>query len=723
MSARTGLFSVGMPATRWFFGAVIVLCGVLVYSRTFGVPFLGDDGLAIVENLSLRDLSALDRVLSPPVGGGITVGGRPVLNLTLAINYAISGTAVWSYHLVNLLIHIGSALLLFGIMRRTLLKSRVSSGGLGENAAGGLALGIALVWLLHPLQTESVTYIVQRAESLMGFFFLLTLYAFIRSVDASASRIWAALSVGACFCGMGTKEVMVSAPLLVLLYDRTFVAGSFAEAWRTRRRFYPVLAATWLLLGFLVIDARGRGGSAGFGTAMSSWHYALTQCEAILLYLRLSVFPHPLVFDYGTSAVDHLGAVLPEFALLISLVAATGFALRRPSGPGLLGAAFFMVLAPSSSIVPVATQTMAEHRMYLPLAVLGIGGVLGLKALLGRRAGLALVVVVVALGAMTLARNELYRDKHALFQATVRDRPQNARAHFMLGSVLLESGRPAEAVACYRTAIKLWPDYVEAYHDLGSALVQTGQPGEALPYYERALRDHAIAKTHYAYASALAQLGRFDEAVGNYTQALRLQPDFAEALNNRGNLLLQAGRAPQAVADYEAALKLVPNYVEAHLNLAMALLGMGRRPEALAACQSAVRIRPDFATARWKLADVLVENGNLPAAVVEYREALRLDPGLVPAWYNLGRVLSQAGRPAEAVPVLEQAVKLDPRWALARHTLAVALANTGRLGEAIVQDEAALQLEPGLTEAAAHLTQVRERLRATGGNRPISSPR
>ena len=231
---------------------VIVLATLAVYANSWAVPFTFDDQAAIVHNASIRHLGDLGAVLSPP-GSGLTVDGRPVLNLSLAVNYAISGTQSWSYHALNIVIHAFAALTLFGIVRRTLLRAR-EPGAAGASGtrfdameANALAFAVALLWAVHPLQTESVTYVIQRAESLMGLFYLLTLYGFVRGVDAATtgtSSGWFGLSCLACLFGMGTKEVMVSAPLIVLLFDRTFVSAGLRAALSRRWRYYVTLALT-----------------------------------------------------------------------------------------------------------------------------------------------------------------------------------------------------------------------------------------------------------------------------------------------------------------------------------------------------------------------------------------------------------------------------------------------------------------------------------------------
>jgi len=210
--------------------AIVIAAGVAAYGQTFTGSFLFDDEPTILCNPTIRHWAT---ALAPPVNA--TSAGRPVVNLSLAINYALSGNEPWSYHVFNLIIHVLAGLTLFGILRQLLSPSKIANGL-------SIAFFSALLWVLHPIQTESVTYIVQRAESLMGLFYLQTLYWHVRSQEATRSRqssktrapFFATISVVCCALGMATKEVMVSAPLMVLLTNRFCFAGSFIEAWRRR---------------------------------------------------------------------------------------------------------------------------------------------------------------------------------------------------------------------------------------------------------------------------------------------------------------------------------------------------------------------------------------------------------------------------------------------------------------------------------------------------------
>ena len=578
-------------------GAALAALAIAAYGGTFSVPLLHDDGFAIASNASIRHLGT---ALVPPVG--TTVGGRPVLNLSLAANYAVSGTAVGSYHAVNLAIHILAGLTLFGIVRRTLAPRTGAS-------AFAVAFSASLLWTLHPLQTESVTYIVQRAESLMGLFYLLTLYCFIRGAGAGGpGRFWwLAASVFACLLGMGTKEVMVSAPLVVLLYDRTFLAGGFREAFRRRWRLYAGLAATWLILALVVLSGKGRGGNAGFGSGVAWWRYALTQSEAIAHYLRLCFWPHPLIFDYGSALVRPSLGVLPYALLIMAMVAAVAWALVRRPAIGFLGASFFAVLAASSSVVPVATETMAEHRMYLPLAAVAVLVVLGIHRWLGRGTLPLCLALAAGLSWATWQRNGTYRSSEEIWSDTVAKRPENERAQYNLGCILqAKPGRLGDAVAHYEEALRLKPGYAEAHNNLGNALDSLGRTTEAIAHFEEALRlKPNYVEAHNDLGIALGSVGRTPEAIEQYEEALRLKPDFFQASFNLGNALDSLDRTPEAIEQYEQALRIKPDDATIHFYLAGALLRTpGRIHDAAAHLREVVRLQPDNQQARQILARI-----------------------------------------------------------------------------------------------------------------------
>ena len=549
---------------------------------------------------------------------------------------------------------------------------------------------------------------MQRAESLSSLLYLLTLYGFIRAT-ASNSKPWSVASVAACLLAATTKEIAATAPLLVLLYDRMWVSGTFRAALRARAWYYAALALVWPLLAWLVAGTAGRGGTAGLGVGVSSLEYAISQLRAIRGYFGLAAWPFPLVIDHrGTLSFASAAAALPFALVVVALVAATIFALRRAPALGFCGAWFFVVLAPSSSVVPLL-DTMFEHRVYLALAGPLALAVAAAHAWLGVRATTVLACAAFACVGLTLNRNADYRSEVALWSANVAHTPANPRAHFLLGNALLAHGQPAAAVPAFQTAVQLKPDYIEAHNNLGNALLAANRVPESLVALEHAIRLHPLAKTHFTAATAFAQLGRIDEAIFHYDAALRLEPAYAEALYNRGNLHAQKNQPQAALADYEAALRIAPGFVDPHLNAVVTLISLRRFGEAAAHGETAVRLRPDYAAAHWKLGDALLELGRLADAADRYREAVRLDPGLVHAHHNLARALAALGRNPEAIAAFERTLQLSPDWAMARHHFARTLEAAGQNARAIAEDEAALRLQPDFPEARAHLAQLRQR--------------
>jgi tetratricopeptide (TPR) repeat protein len=677
-------------------GGAILLAALAAYHGTLAGPFVLDDLSSIAGNPTIRRLWPLGLALTPPHGGGLTVEGRPLLNLSFAVNYAVSGTRVWSYHAANLAIHVLAGLTLFGIVRRTLARAGSAAGGAH---ATWLAAAAAVLWTVHPLQTESVTYLVQRAESLMGLFYLLTLYCFARGVEGRP-RGWLALSLLCCLLGMATKEVMVSAPVIVFAYDVIFVAGGRREAWRRRRGYYLGLAATWLLLAWLVAGAGNRGGTSGWGSGLAAPAYWATQGPALARYLRLAAWPHPLVFDYGTAwgraAADRGWGLLA----VVLLAGGTIWALGRRPALGFLGFCFLILLAPTS-LVPGNRQTVAEHRMYLALAPLVVLAVLAIYRAAGPRPVVPILCLVAGgLILLTVRRNRVYRSPLVLYADNVAHCPGNAFAECNLGAVLDSAGRAPEAIAHLEEALRLRPDYPVAQDNLGNALLHAGRVDEAIVHYRAALRlDPGLAEAEDNLGTAWLRHGDLSAAVASYEEALRLDPGRVEAHNNLANILAQQGRLPEAIGHYEAALALDPDYAEADNNLGNALARQGRLPEAILRYREALRLQPAYAEAHFNLGNALESSGGQPQALDEFAQALEARPDYLSARENLGNALVREGRPAEGAKEYEAVLRLAPARAVTHYNLGNALLRLGRRPEAVAQFQEALWLQPDFPAA------------------------
>ncbi len=454
----------------------------------------------------------------------------------------------------------------------------------------------------------------------------------------------------ACALGMATKEVTVTAPLVVLLYDRTFLAGSFEEAWRRRWKLYLALAATWGIVAALLISTGFHAGTTGFVVKkFTCWRYLLTQAGVIVHYLRLVFWPTGLCLDYGWPPAQTVGEIVLPGMLVVSLLGLTVWALVKRPAWGFLGACFFMILALTSSFVPL-NDAAFEHRMYLSLAAVVAGVVIG-GWLVGQRlvergtirplawqatSSAAVIFAGAALAILTFQRNADYHSEISIWRDTEAKAPGNARAYYCLGIALNNRGRIDEAIAQYEKSIELDPGFPEIETSLGVALANHGQLAEAIAHFRKALEISPVYPMAHNYlGTILASRGRLDEAMAHYRKALEVKPDYAEAHNNLGNALAGRGQFDEAIAEYRKVLELDPNNAKAHGNLGVALAGRGQLDEAIAEYRDALKINPNDANAHGILGLALKQRGQLDEAIAEYQKVLELNPNDARAYNNI----------------------------------------------------------------------------------------
>lgn len=679
---------------------ILIALGLLcAYSNSFRGPFIFDDISSILENSSIRDFRT---AFFPPGDSGLTVSGRPLVNFSLAINYTLGGTRVVGYHVANLVIHVSAALLLFSLVRRLLLLPSISEKLRGSSFE--LALAVSSIWCLHPLQTESVSYVVQRAESLVGFFYFATLYFFMRALEHPEEKRWSIASVAACFLGMGTKEVMVSAPLVVFLFDRAFISEAFRSAWKARHGIYTGLIASWGFLLVCVLSSGGRGSTAGFGTDVSILRYALTQCYAIALYLKLVFWPHPLVLDYGGPLAADLWEVWPYVFLIVGLIALSIIAFRKHPKAGFLGIAFFSILAPSSSFVPIASQTIAEHRMYLPLAAVVSGLVVGIYQLIGKCSFFLFGSMAVAFAFVTFSRNSDYQSESNLWKQTMESRPQNSRAFYAYGMALEKAKMYVEAKTAFERAIELNPSGKDSKVHYALTLHHTGNTKAAIDLLERTVAERdgrSFSEAYLGYTSLgilLGTVGKQEEGIQNLTKAVELKPAEKEARLALGNFLFTQGRFAEAVDQYAILLAQYPEAVESRCRLGEALLKLGRVDDSIAILQQGLDKGAKSADLLSSLGNSFLNIGRAVDARRRFEEALTVDPAFGPAHLKLGLLLSADGEEQAALVHYEAALASgisDPTL------LAVSggsLLAQGRTAEALVRLQRAAELAPGDTE-------------------------
>ncbi len=615
-------------AQPWWPILVIAAIGGAAYLNALEHPFVLDDAGAIVDNETIRSLWT-------SLWGGpdqFSTAGRPLLNVSFALNYAFGALTPWGYHAINLGVHLLCAIVLFALTRRALRLPRVPAYLQGQESE--IAVTLALLWVVHPMNSEIVNYATQRSEGMMALALLATLYFGVRAITGERPTWWYAASIVACAAGMACKESMVVAPVLMLLVDATFISGGLLASVRRRPLYYAGLFATEILLAALIVDGP-RSNSAGFSTGVSPWAYLLDQAPLIVHYLRLAVWPTGLVLDYGEPTLRTLSEVWPAAAAVLGLLVATIIAWFRVPAMAFLGTWFFITLAPTSSLVPIATEVGAERRMYLPLvAVLSVILVAAARLLEAvSKPGTRRLIAIGAVGAvlavfvsLTLVRNGEYATGVSIWQ-TVVDRRPTGRAHYYLGRELRDVGRRDDAIAHYRLGLATSPD---AHYAMGFESAADGRHQDAVDYYRNFIRlkplDANVPRAYHNLGLSLMALGRHEEAATAFRETLARKASDKDAASALAYSLFEAGRWAEAVTGYSDYLRIAPGDPTALFNMGLALSRLTRYEEARVAFASVVGQQPTNVAAHVNLASALANTGRIGEAVSEFRRAVELEP-------------------------------------------------------------------------------------------------
>ncbi len=643
-SARSSPTSGPVP---WISYAAILAAGLAAYSNSFTGVFVLDDIGTIVENPGIRSFEECWNADSDDIPRGLH--RRPVVRWSLAVNYAGGELETWGYHAWNLLVHLISALLLFDLVRRTLLLKEIPDRL--QQSATGVATAVALLWIAHPLQTESVTYVIQRLEAMMGMFYLGCLYCVLRGSQSERGWCWNLGAIACCWLGMGSKEVMITAPLVVLLFDRIFLSPSWAALLRKRWWMYVsflpaaimlLSAASTRLLSKEMLDR------APNPLVPDRWSYLLSQPGVILHYLRLCFWPQGQCLDYGWQAAKWPGEILLPGIVVLSMLAVSFYVLWRWPRIGFLAVSFFLILAPTSSIIRL--QLAFEHRMYLPLAAVCILVVLGVFSLperfnqsaermdaWRRFAFGAAVMASIAIAMMTCQRNTAYESRITMWEDVISKSPNNPRARVNLGLQYYEQQKYKIAAQHYEVAVRIHPNNADAHNN---------------------------------YANSLYRIGnRQKEAMEHWRKAIELSPNLREPYNNLGNAFFDLGETKTAIANFEKAIDLSPNYTAAHYNLGNAYFKIKRLDDSVKHLQIAVHLDPTLWNAHQDLGATLMDQGREKEGIRHLEKAVQLGPKNPAMRRNIAEWHAKQGdkfvkqqRWKEARKAFSDAVRVDPNW-------------------------------------------------------------
>jgi len=585
---------------------------IFIYANTLGSPFIFDSRNNIESNPHIRITRITPTDLADAAFKSPT-HRRPLPNISFALNYFLHGYNVVGFHVVNVLIHICTGFLLYFFVKTTFdtpaLKSR------NKNYLW-ISFFTAVLWMVHPLQSQSVSYIVQRMNSMAAMFYVLSmlLYARFRLSGKKRKKWWLLTGcIVAAMLALASKEIAVTLPFFILLYDRYFFGDMSRKA---LKKYIPLLAGCLLLVAVIGLALLGSHpldriikGYTGRDFTLSQ--RLLTEPRVIIFYISQLLWPHPsrLNLDHDFTLSNSLMDPITTFFSIAALAALMAVAAITAKKHRLLsfGIVWFLGnLVIESSVLPL--EIVYEHRLYLP-SMMFILIIVLLVYRVVKPAGLraALLCAMVAVSAFwAYERNAVYSDRITFWQDCVKKSPHKARPHNNLGVALADEGYHDEAIKEYLAALQIDPHYSDPIGNIGLSL---------------------------------AAQGKIEESIAQFFKALEIKPKDYQTLNNLGASLIVQGRHEEAIHYLSEALQLNPYYAEAHNNLAVALQHEGRLDEAIDHFSIAVRLNPDYFTAYDNLGAALANQGRFTEAAEQFSSALRINPAYQNARINLDKCL------------------------------------------------------------------------------------
>ena len=632
MSAGSQKVTAARSMSLWYHLALIISITVAAYSNSLYGEFVFDDANAIVDNGTIRDLSNISLVLAAPPRGGSTTDARPLLNLTLAMNYAIHELEPFGYHLFNLMVHLLNAGLVLLLLRR--LFGSAAAPGYLRNSSNCWALACTLMWSLHPVQTSAVSYISQRAESMTCFFYLLVLYLDLTVNQLSRWRILVCIPL---LLGGFCKEIIVTAPIVSLVLQRWYFSRSWLESWRLEKRElgFKFLALAPVVTLALVHGGRSGTAASSSGEAVTTLEYLLAQGYVIPRYLLSIVNPYWVCTDYGLYPPSTVAISCVGLTCLASLFvwSAANVVSSKSLGIPIFCAAMF--LAPSSSIIPIVTQIGGEHRVYLPSMaafILLIAVIARILSTTGDRSTSRLNalgpwmvgIVCIGLAMCTFVTNRSFASLETFWQRSVAQMPKNLRARQNLAAIELSRG----------------------------------EFDQGFRWLESLMSDKRRGSSARLEAAELAEQAKQVSKAREYLRPIFQEwPQHSKASVIEARLLVLDGEPVKAVQICEQILENSPNEAAAWNALALALrslsrINLERDPAAdhvaieqrtEEALQRALELLPWSANDRFMLAGLYLDQARDREAKRELRQCLLYDPMRAEAWYWLAVLHAQQG--------------------------------------------------------------------------------
>jgi Tfp pilus assembly protein PilF len=700
-----------MISSPWIPLILIAVITLMVYSNTYKVPFVFDGKFQIEKNETIRDLKNYFSLKG-------FKSHRPIVAFSFALNYQLGKLNPVGYHLLNILVHLTNGILVYFLARnafgrlfffqgekegppvapksrhKSKTKSRKPVSSVRKSKAtafssskiSAMSLWVALLFVAHPLQTQAVTYIVQRYTSMSAMFYLTSLLLYIQARNLQLKRnemrqnerkngggakpeagpkgaglkisFYFTTSVLAGVFAFLCKENAATLPGVILLVEYFLFDRSW-QAWKKKLIWIVPLSA---LLAFLALYFLSSTRGLKLGNLLEDvsiltretqtvdrWSYLCTQFNVLVEYIRLLFFPlgqnvDPMV-PFKKDFFDGFTPLMVVIIMAVMLVGVWNIRKRAAISFGIFW--FFITLSIESSIFPIS-DAMFEHRLYLPLFGFAFSTVYMVFEFFSHRRvwrNLFLGAALIALGVGTYLRNNIWQDPLSLWADSVHKNPNNYRAHNNLGAELNDRGNLSRAVQEYSKALEIRPDFADANNNLGNALIQQGQFEEASQYISRALKENPRFTAAYNNMGvALASKGDLDGAIRHFRKALRRRPAYSEAHNSLGNALAQKGRVEEAMKEWTKAAELNPRFAQPHYNMGLIFERQGDVKRATECFSDAVRIDPDYAQAYSKLGFIAARQGDYKTAADYFSKALEINPRLADAQKGFRATVRLSGK-------------------------------------------------------------------------------
>lgn len=680
------------------------ICTFAIYSHTLNAPFYFDGIKRIKDNPYVRVSELSVEQLLKSVFNPFSLATRPVSNISIALNYYFHQYNLPGYHIINIIIHFFTGFLLFVLIKNLLKRNKNLNGDQSVSGYGNdltlTAFFSALIWLSHPLHTSSVTYIIQRMNSMAGMFFLVALICYMKGRIVTTSKsfkkilkvridyFWYAGGFSAWLLSLGCKETTAVLLIIVLLLEFYFFQDLNKE-WITRNLKYliPISIAFFIVaVIYLGADPIGKLSSlSDFSKNTFTFkERVITQTRVVIYYITLILYPHPLRLnlDYNYPLSHALTDPLMTLAALFAIITLLFFSFYTAKKNRLLSFCilwYFINLSVESSIIPLAI--IFEHRTYLPSMLIPVCIILPFKDKIRRKKLLitTLIGIGICFSIWTYERNQIWNNKLTFWKDCIKKSPNKERPYINLVKALILDNQLNNAMHYLTIALDINPNSKEGLLNMGAISQKLGKRDKALNYFTKAIEiDPNEAKAHNNIGTIYKDLGKFDDALQHYNRAITLNPFLPETYYNRGVLFEIKGKSQKALADFNQAVQLKPDLAKLRLKLGNALIKKGKLNEAIFHFKTAVAINPHDVKAHLLLAKALTKSDKTKESIEVYKKILKLNPQLSTIYYNIACLYAKKYNVEEAIVWLKMAIhkgydkwdliKTDPDLNPIRHT-------------------------------------------------------